>query len=174
VATVYESKLSPYCDERAGDGVVDTIVIHSMYARDFTDCYDLYLCASLLEQVEVSAHYLIGREGEVLLTVPEELRAWHAGVSMMPCETDKRTGVNHFSIGIELVGSEQSGFTELQYESLVRLVIECSQRHPISSVVSHSDIAPDRKTDPWCFDWARLKTALADVLPEEQVWFSGS
>jgi N-acetyl-anhydromuramyl-L-alanine amidase AmpD len=168
-----ESKLSPHWDNREGSGLVDTVVIHSMYARDFPECFDVQLCANLLEQAEVSAHYLIGRDGEVLATVPEESRAWHAGVSLMPQRSDQRTGVNHFSIGIELIGSEISGFTDKQYEVLVSLLSELFGRHPITSVVSHSDIAPDRKTDPWCFDWQRLRGDLLAVVPIEGVWFSG-
>ncbi len=70
---------------------------------------------------------------------------------------DGRKNVNDFSIGIELDGTMTSGFTDAQYTSLRALIADIKTRNKISSIVGHSDIAPGRKTDPWQFDWEKLK-----------------
>ena len=69
---------------------------------------------------------------------------------------DGRTGVNAFSIGIELVGGVNDHFTEPQYVSLQELIVHLKQRYPISHIVSHGEVAPDRRTDPWNLDWQRV------------------
>ena len=108
---------------------------------------------------EVSAHYLIKEDGEVLRLVPEEKRAWHAGVSYWRGHTD----VNGKSIGIELdhpghaLGYRE--FSEAQFEALVPLLARVVRRYdiPRANVVGHSDVAPARKTDPGeLFPWDRL------------------
>lgn len=113
----------------------------------------------------VSAHYVIGREGRLVQMVEDAQSAWHAGRSAMyPLETPPREpGVNDFSIGIELVGVADGGFTDKQlatlYEVLARLV---SKYHiPAERVVGHCHIAPGRKIDPDGFDhqfpWAKTR-----------------
>jgi N-acetylmuramoyl-L-alanine amidase len=108
---------------------------------------------------EVSAHYLIKEDGEVIRLVPEEKRAWHAGVSYWRGHTD----VNGKSIGIELdhpghaLGYRE--FSEAQFEALVPLVARMVRRYdiPRANVVGHSDVAPARKIDPGeLFPWDRL------------------
>ena len=108
---------------------------------------------------EVSAHYLITEEGEVVRLVAEEKRAWHAGVSYWRGHTD----VNGKSIGIELdhpghaLGYRE--FSEAQFEALVPLLARIVRTYdiPRANVVGHSDVAPARKTDPGeLFPWNRL------------------
>ena len=108
---------------------------------------------------EVSAHYLIKEDGEVVRLVPEEKRAWHAGVSYWRGHTD----VNGKSIGIELdhpghaLGYRE--FSEAQFEALVPLLARMVRRYdiPRANVVGHSDVAPARKIDPGeLFPWDRL------------------
>jgi N-acetylmuramoyl-L-alanine amidase len=108
---------------------------------------------------EVSAHYLIKEDGEVLRLVPEEKRAWHAGVSYWRGHTD----VNGKSIGIELDHPGHAlgyrDFSEAQFEALVPLLARIVRRYdiPRANVVGHSDVAPARKTDPGeLFPWDRL------------------
>lgn len=152
----------PHFDERPAGVSIDTIVIHSMCAPEAGDPCSALECIDLLDRCKVAAHYLIGRGGEVYQTVEEEKRAWHAGVSRMPA--DGRENVNHFSLGIELVGPEGLKFTDAQYESLAALCGEICARHAIRYLVGHDHIAPGRKADPGpAFDWSRLRDALAKL-----------
>jgi len=151
--------------ERA-EGVVDTVVIHYMSAVNVNPArpYDLGLNLKIFCDYGVSSHYLITRRGRVLRLVPEEMKAWHAGASIMP-EPDNRTGVNEFSIGIELMGAEKSGFTKLQYAALRRLCQDIEKRRGKKMrLVGHDQVAGERavamglradaKTDPGpLFDW---------------------
>lgn len=152
------SKPLIHVDDRPDGTAIDTIVIHSLYAKDSDDAMSLAACYAVLDACRVSAHYLISREGQVWQLVPEEKRAWHAGVSKMPMPNDCRENVNHFSIGIELVATEESGFTAEQYESLVLLTLGIIERLPIKNILGHEHIAPGRKIDPGpLFDWAKYR-----------------
>src|SRR5208283_3912019 len=99
---------------------------------------------------KVSAHYLIDEDGTVYSLVPEEMRAWHAGLSSWRGKTD----VNSRSIGIELVNpGHEFGyrpFPKAQMDALIPLARGILSHHPIPprNVVAHSDIAPTRKEDP--------------------------
>jgi AmpD protein len=108
--------------------------------------------------MRVSAHFLIRRTGELLQFVPCTRRAWHAGVS----EWRGRSGCNDFSIGIELEGTDEVPYTELQYRVLAQLARALQSAYPIGAIVGHSDIAPERKTDPGpSFDWTRFRDSIA-------------
>lgn len=110
-------------------------------------------------EAQVSAHYLISETGEVTQMVPEDKRAWHAGVSCWRGVRD----VNSASIGIELdhpghaLGYRE--FTGAQIDALIPLLARIVKAHniPRANVVAHSDVAPARKTDPGeLFPWDRL------------------
>lgn len=108
---------------------------------------------------EVSAHYLISEQGEVVRLVPEDKRAWHAGVAYWRGHTD----INGLSIGIELDHPGHKWgyreFSEAQFEALVPLLARIVGDYdiPRANVVGHSDIAPTRKIDPGeLFPWDRL------------------
>ena len=110
-------------------------------------------------QAEVSAHYLIEEDGRVFRLVPEERRAWHAGVSWWKGETD----INSASIGIEIVNPGHEfgyrAFPEPQIDAVIGLLDDIRSRWTIANdrIVGHSDVAPDRKTDPGeLFPWKRL------------------
>jgi len=108
--------------------------------------------------LEVSAHFFIRRDGELIQFVPCSMRAWHAGASNW-CGRER---CNDFSIGIELEGSDELPFTEAQYASLAELTRTLKETYPITSIVGHADIAPGRKTDPGPhFDWARCRRDCA-------------
>ena len=142
---------------------IDTIIIHSCFAPDAQDPFCPQESISLFNQCKVSAHYLISRDGNILNLVPEENRAWHAGVSKLPFPDDPREAVNDFSIGIELIG--ENDFTEAQYLSLIDLINKIKTRHDIKYILGHNHIAPDRKVDPGeNFDWARLKKIFNDCF----------
>jgi N-acetylmuramoyl-L-alanine amidase len=117
---------------------------------------------------KVSAHYLIDEDGSVIALVPEQARAWHAGVSAWL----GRPGLNDRSIGIELVnpGHEWGyrAFPEPQYQACIELCQGIIRRWPIPArrVLGHSDVAPERKEDPGeLFDWPRLAAAGIGLWP---------
>ncbi|MEO8925813.1 MAG: N-acetylmuramoyl-L-alanine amidase [Caulobacteraceae bacterium] len=110
----------------------------------------------------VSAHYLIEEDGRMFALVPEARRAWHAGVSFWAGAKD----INGASVGIELVNpGHEFGyrpFPEAQIAALVDLVADIRSRWtiPDERILGHSDVAPDRKTDPGeLFPWDRLARA---------------
>lgn len=116
--------------------------------------------------LEVSAHFLIRRDGELLQFVSCDARAWHAGASSWRGRSD----CNDFSIGIELEGLEGATFDAAQYAALADLVDALAARYPITAVVGHEHVAPGRKHDPGAgFDWSRLRamtTLAARCFPE--------
>lgn len=160
---------SPNCDERPASAVIDLLVIHNIslppgeyggddIARLFTNTLDhsAHPFYDTLKGLRVSSHFLIRRDGEVLQFVPCGRRAWHAGVSAW----QGRSQCNDFSIGIELEGSDHDAFTDAQYRTLGLLVRALRSAYPIRAAAGHSDIAPDRKTDPGpAFDWTRFLAA---------------
>ncbi|RZT95068.1 1,6-anhydro-N-acetylmuramyl-L-alanine amidase AmpD [Rivibacter subsaxonicus] len=108
---------------------------------------------------EVSAHFLIRRDGELVQFVSVDERAWHAGRSSW-CG---RENVNDYSIGIELEGLEGERFEAVQYECLSTLLEAVRDTLPqLAEVVGHEHVAPGRKQDPGeGFDWALLGRRLA-------------
>lgn len=148
-------------EERPKGTVIDTLIIHSMHNPASKDRFSALSCKTCLDKHGVSAHYIIDIEGTVWRIVPEDKKAWHAGVSRMPDLDDGREGVNAFSIGIELIGTEDTEFAEAQYQALALLTKDILSRHPIQHIYGHCDIAPGRKSDPWGLDWPRYRQ---DVL----------
>lgn len=103
---------------------------------------------------QVSAHFLIRRNGHLIQFVSCLQRAWHAGLS----HWQGRERCNDFSVGIELEGSDFETFEPAQYATLKRLIAGLQAAYPIADIVGHSDIAPERKTDPGpYFDWSEIK-----------------
>jgi AmpD protein len=164
---------SPNTDQRPSGTVIDLLVIHaiSLPAGEFGGPWIEQLFCNRLQagahpdfaeicQLKVSAHVLIRRDGEVVQYVPFAARAWHAGVSSF-CGREQ---CNDFSIGIELEGCDQLPFTPVQYQQLARLCHCLMHVYPgitPQRIVGHSDIAPQRKTDPGpLFDWQRLHRLL--------------
>lgn len=158
---------SVFFDDRAPGSVIDTLVIHSMYSdsKDPRDFFSLSLCKDLLDQYQVSAHFAIEREGKIWQMVPLEKRAWHAGVSRIPDPADGRESVNHFSVGLEIIAAPDSGYTDSQMSAVVGLTAELCIRLPIRQIYGHQHIAPDRKTDPWGFDWRGFRRDLLFRAP---------
>ena len=142
-------------EERPKGIIIDTLIIHSMHNPEVKNRFSALSCKECLDKHGVSSHYLIDLRGTVWQLVPEDKKAWHAGISKMP--GDGRERVNDFSIGIELIGSEDTDFTDAQYQALALLTKDILTRHPIYYIYGHRDIAPDRKTDPWGLDWQRYQ-----------------
>jgi AmpD protein len=153
---------SPNFNERPLNTIVDMIVIHgiSIPEGQFGNDNVIQLFQNRLkskQDLKVSSHIYIRREGEVIQFVPFESRAWHAGESNF----QGRENCNDFSIGIELEGSDHEVYTDIQYEKLKEIISYLQKIYPSITddrIVGHSDIAPGRKTDPGhFFDWARIK-----------------
>lgn len=95
---------------------------------------------------QVSAHYLIEKNGRITQLVDENNRAWHAGKSWWGGQTD----INSASIGIELDHSGDALFEPAQIDALLTLLKGISERHkiPAANYLAHGDVAPGRKVDP--------------------------
>ena len=117
-----------------------------------------------IASMTVSAHFLIERDGGITQFVSCLDRAWHAGVSVF----DGREGCNDYSLGIELEGTDDLAYTDAQYHSLAALGRALRVAYPaidLQRICGHSDIAPERKTDPGdAFDWSRF---LHDLVSGE-------
>lgn len=152
---------SPNFGERRGRGRVDLVVLH--YTA-MVSCPEA-LARLCDPQAEVSAHYLIDRDGTVLSLVDEGARAWHAGAGEWRGAGD----VNSRSIGIELANTGREPFVEAQMAALERLLSDVLKRHGLGpeAVIAHSDMAPERKGDPGArFDWRRLALLELAVWPD--------
>jgi N-acetylmuramoyl-L-alanine amidase len=108
-----------------------------------------------LPKTEVSAHYVIGRDGKVYHMLNNYLRAWHGGAGKWGNNTD----LNSSSIGIELDNNGAEPFAEPQIKSLLQLLALLKKNYaiPAANFIGHSDIAPTRKNDPNpLFPWQTL------------------
>ncbi|MDX2506246.1 MAG: 1,6-anhydro-N-acetylmuramyl-L-alanine amidase AmpD [Gammaproteobacteria bacterium] len=169
---------SPNFNERPESMAVDAIIIHSISLPP--GCYtghdiDQFFSNQLdwdkdpfydsIRGMEVSAHLLIRRSGELIQYVNLFSRAWHAGQSQLY----DRENCNDFSIGIELEGTANSPFEKAQYDTLtgvVKALLDYFPKISKARIVGHSDIAPGRKTDPGCgFDWDEFNSLLNPVKP---------
>jgi N-acetyl-anhydromuramyl-L-alanine amidase AmpD len=133
---------------------IDTIIIHSSYNALGGDVYEVNKVIEEYKAYGVAPHYLVGRDGTVYQLVKESDVAYHAGTSTMP---DGRTNVNNFSVGIEVLTTETEKPTDAQYQSLLNLIAYIKKNNPITSILGHNQIAPGRKTDPWNFNWDKIK-----------------
>lgn len=161
---------SPNFDERPPDMPVSLLVVHAIslppqqYGGDavidfFTNRLDpkAHSFFATIQDLRVSSHFLIRRDGEVIQFVSCNLRAWHAGQS----QWQGRLRCNDFAIGVELEGSDYAPFEDVQYERLAELTRALQAAYPIAEIVGHADIAPGRKTDPGpAFDWPKLAGLL--------------
>jgi N-acetylmuramoyl-L-alanine amidase len=144
--------LSPNCGPRR-DGLTPSLIVLHYTAMASAEAAIARLCDPA---AEVSAHYVIARDGTLTGLVPEDLRAWHAGAGSWQGLED----VNSRSIGIELDNDGASPFTEPLMATLETLLPQIMARHDIApeGVIGHSDMAPGRKSDPGPrFDWLRLE-----------------
>jgi len=138
---------------------IDTIIIHSVYNALGGDVHDIEMVIQEYKYYGVAAHYLITRDGIIYRLAPDEAIAYHAGASQMP---DGRENVNDFSIGIEIINTKDESPTEYQYQALSQLVRYLQDKYNIVSenVLGHKDVAPNRKTDPWNFDWEKFNQLI--------------
>jgi len=164
---------SPNYDERPEGAAVTLLVVHSIslppgeFGGDgivglFTNTLDFsaHPYYETLRGLEVSPHFLIRRDGELIQLVPCDRRAWHAGASSWR----GRERCNDVSVGVELEGADDQPYADVQYSCLAGLMRDMRRRYPITDVVGHADIAPGRKTDPGpAFDWGYFRELLAGI-----------
>jgi len=161
---------SPNFGPRPEPVVIDLALIHSIslppgvYGGDaierlFTNRLDwnAHPYFNEIRGMEVSAHFVVRRDGELLQFVSCDQRAWHAGRSVWR----GRENCNDFSIGIELEGLEGETFEACQYDTLVALLRDLRGAYPLAAVAGHEHVAPGRKQDPGPgFDWPLLTRML--------------
>ncbi len=157
-----EQRPSPNCGPRKlGIEKPDMVVLHYTAMGSAEDA----ICTLCDPEKQVSAHYLIGRDGRAVQMVDETLRAWHAGAGRWAGCDD----INSRSIGIELDNDGSSPFSSALMDTLERLLGEILKRWdiPAHHVIAHSDMAPLRKIDPGArFDWKRLALGGMSVWPD--------
>ena len=143
---VAEVRPSPNFDERQG-GPPDLVLLHYTGMKTGEAALDR-LCAA---DSKVSAHYVVFEDGRIVQCVPEDRRAWHAGVSSWGGESD----INSRSIGIEIVNpGHEFGYRDFPLRQVAAVISLCrsivTRRGPMSPkrVLAHSDVAPARKQDP--------------------------
>ena len=168
--------LTPFCNARPDNLAPELIVVHGISLppgefggpwidRLFTGTLpaDAHPFFREIAATRVSAHALIRRDGQIVQYVPFGQRAWHAGQSAYL----GRAACNDFSIGVELEGTDDTPYTDAQYEALAALSAALLSAYPTLSaqaIAGHSEVSPGRKTDPGpSFDWARFR-ALLDGL----------
>jgi N-acetyl-anhydromuramyl-L-alanine amidase AmpD len=145
---------------------IDLVVLHSIslppgeYGGDgivrlFTNTLDwsAHPYYEGIRGLEVSAHFVIRRDGELLQFVSCDDRAWHAGRSAW----QGRENCNDYAIGIELEGLEGRDLRGGAVRHLARLLQAMARAYPVRAVVGHEHVAPGRKCDPGAgFDWERV------------------
>ena len=178
---------SPNWDERPPGTLIDLIVIHgiSLPPGEFGGPWIDALFRNTLDpqahpyfrqiqDLKVSSHLLIRRDGEIIQYVAFSVRAWHAGRSCF----QGRRHCNDFSVGIELEGTDHLAYTDAQYQRLAPAIIALMQTYPgitPERIVGHEHVAPGRKSDPGrAFDWQRLKSLLANRGEVSHSWKSNT
>ncbi|MDP5254005.1 MULTISPECIES: 1,6-anhydro-N-acetylmuramyl-L-alanine amidase AmpD [unclassified Vibrio] len=161
---------SPFYNARPEGTEIDLLVIHniSLPPGQFGGPYIEHLFLGTLDpnahpffaaiaHLQVSAHLLIRRDGEVVQFVDFNQRAWHAGQSQFAGQSQ----CNDNAIGIELEGSDWVDYTEAQYRVLADVshaILTEFQAITPERITGHQYIAPLRKTDPGlCFQWPRYR-----------------
>ena len=164
-----EKHISPNFDKRPINSEIKLIVIHniSLPPENFEPenvkklfknelDFESHEFFYTIKDLKVSSHFVIDRTGKIYQFVSVYNRAWHAGVSSFKSQEN----CNDFSLGIELIGSDNTPFEDNQYDALNKLIETlCSSFPKIKkeNIVGHSEIAPGRKSDPGpFFDWSKI------------------
>lgn len=152
---------SPNFNARKGSGGIRYIILHATAGSDEG-------AESWMENPvsKVSAHLHIRRDGSITRCVDDTARAWHAGIARW----EGRTDLNSDSLGWE-IGNRNDGkepYTDAQYRAIARLLHHyLPQGLERSAVLSHAQVAPDRKTDPLGWDWRRMWEELEQLEREQ-------
>ncbi len=149
-----ERYYGPRSNSRRGQ-TIDMLIMHTTESSSFQST-----ATTFMEQTDppVSAHYVIDRDGRIYCFCPEETAANHAGKSSWRLVTGEEvTNINQRSIGIEFQCGPGEEITPEQTAAGLWLTKDIMSRNPYitpENVVGHSDIAPNRKSDPgMSFPW---------------------
>lgn len=134
---------------------IDVVIVHSTFYKNVENPYHILGCLRQFAAYNVSAHYIIMRDGTIFRLVAEGDVAFHAGVSVLPDGTEGGA-VNERSIGIELIYTNYETPNIAQINALKLLLDDIRCRLPLRYILGHSDIAPLRRSDPWNFDWSKI------------------
>jgi len=141
-----------YCNQRRN---IQSVIIHYTGMRSLQSAVERLIS----KKYEVSSHYLISRTGKIIQLVKDNNIAWHAGKS----NWFNFKNLNKNSIGIELENKgHQYGyqnFSSKQIGQLIKIIKILKKKYKIKNIniTGHSDIAPNRKTDPGeKFPWKKL------------------
>lgn len=155
---------SPNYNQRPAGMPIDTLLLHHTASRADALATARYFANPASQ---VSAHYIVDRDGSIIQCVPDAERAWHAGASIF----DGRPDVNNYSIGIEIcnVGDDIEPYPNAQVQATIRLAAYLMQKYgiPLSRITRHRDVCvpPGRKTDTSLnFPLAYFKTGVQDLL----------
>ena len=155
---------SPNQDNRPAGVPVDMLILHYTGMQTAEAALDRLRDPA----AAVSSHYVVEEDGAVWRLVPEERRAFHAGVSSWR----GHTALNSRCVGIEIVNPGHEWgyrpFPALQMAAVCDLCLGILSRHaiPARNVVGHSDVAPDRKQDPGeLFHWQGLAANGVGLWP---------
>ena len=163
--------VSPHFNQRPANTQPDLVVLHGISLPE--GCFggglvdDLFMGRLLgstdpahlgLNDLKVSSHFVIWRDGHIRQYVGLADRAWHAGVSSY----EGRDNCNDYSVGIELEGCDSQAYEPIQITALADLMRALQRAQPsLRHVAGHCHIAPGRKTDPGpYFSWGDLQAAL--------------
>jgi AmpD protein len=175
-----EQKKSDFFTVRSPKDKINLLVVHniSLPAGEFGGNHitDLFLgkievnahsSFAELAQLQVSAHCLIRRDGSIIQYVSFDDKAWHAGISCF----NGLDSCNDFSIGIELEGTDNIPYEDIQYQQLAKLAFSLQNNYPLianENIVGHCDIAPGRKTDPGpAFNWQNFHQILQTLKNDD-------
>ena len=153
--------LPDYCISGRNIEAVDGIIIHYFSAKNVLpeDPYSIDACFDLFcdlnrpkaererfllddrwgeKRMYASAHALIDRDGELFKLVDYNKQAYHAGASLL----NGRQNCNRWTLGVELIGTQDSGFSEAQYKALGAFLAEMEQEHSFSrdNVAGHDSV----------------------------------
>jgi len=174
----------PNENSRPREKEITHVMIHfiSNVVNNYKDPYNIYDIYDIFLDYGISAHYVIGRYGEIYCMVPENRVAYHAGKGNLEGFPEYKNKMNDYSIGIELlaigtkeemlpiISSEQYdlidksliGYTEAQYESLNILLDSILINNPSiikdrKHIIGHDEYSKGVKTDPGSlFQWEKI------------------
>lgn len=176
----YFLPLENYSYDRLYDPEFIMIHFSSAIVIDKKDPYNVNTIRNIFLKDEVSTHYIIERDGTIRCYIPENRVAWHAGKGTFLDDPKYTNKMNHYAIGIELIGMGSKSdmsiylsgktydaiddslkcFTDEQYEALTALVLDICVRNNIpmdrSHIIGHSDYSPSKKDPGQLFEWNRL------------------